>query len=828
MKALRFEYVLFLPFVLFLASIHSFAAGNASVRGTVVDPVGAILVGAKVDLLQQSTITASTTTDSQGRYQFTSVDPGHYRVRVTAPSFAMQESAPFYLDGSGIAEINLTLNIGVVAQQIVISATGTGTPESQVGASVSVISRDQFQKKLDVFDPLRQLPGVQIEQSGQHGNNASLFLRGGNSNATKVLLDGIPLNDIGGIANFGDVATTGVDQVEVLRGPNSVLYGSDALAGVVNLTTRRGTTILPELAYAFDAGNFNSFRHDASLGGAFHQLDYFSEFSRFDTGNSIPNNSFHNGTYAGNFGWTPNATTDIRLTGRYTTAAVGLPNTIEIFGIPDDSFQRDQNAYIGVTTQNQTTSKWHNLLRYGATRLREQFENPTPTGTPFDPFGFGPNFIGNLVTVHGANGFATTGQAILDFGGTYPVQASNSTKRDFVYLQSDYNVSPRLLALLGFRYENERGFTLNSGTKTPADRNNFTYTAEVQGNLWSRIYATLGVGVEKNAIFGVAATPRVSLAYYLIRPKSQGWLNGTKLKFNYGQGIKEPSIFQDTASLFGLLSPLPNGPQLISQFHIRPIAAERSRSFDFGIEQSAWNGRARFGVIFFHNRFTDQIEFVDNNALLQLGVPPSVVANAGFGATVNSADTRALGAETELQLSLGHGFSARAAYTYLDAVLQRSFSSDALSPSVNPEIPNVLIGAFGPLVGDRPFRRAPHAASFFLGYAKSKYSLSLSGYLVSRRNDSTFATDAFFGNTMLLPNRNLASAYQKIDLAGSYRLNSSLTFYTTIENLANEHYDESFGFPALPLTFRSGFRITLGGESLFSKSRTNSSTSRTK
>ena len=89
----------------------------------------------------------------------------------------------------------------------------------------------------------------------------------------------------------------------------------------------------------------------------------------------------------------------------------------------------------------------------------------------------------------------------------------------------------------------------------------------------------------------------------------------------------------------------------------------------------------------------------------------------------------------------------------------------------------------------------------------------MGGYLVSRRNDSTFATDGFFGNTMLLPNKNLAEAYQKIDFSGSYRLNSHLSFYTAIENLANEHYDEAFGFPALPLTFRGGIKLRLGGES---------------
>ena len=812
--ALRYFSAVALAFALtaaccLLLNIQVFAAEGARVHGTVSDSVGAVVPGAHVELVQQGKITASTKTARQGTYEFNGVAAGHYSVRAQAPTFAPQQSPVFYVGGASTAEMNLSLNVGTISQQIVVSATGTEIPQSQVGASISIVPRDQFQEKLDIFDPMRQTPGAEVVQSGEQGSVASLFVRGGDSNATKVLLDGVPINDIGGRFNFAGLATTGVEQVEIMRGPNSVLYGADALAGVVNLTTRRGTTPLPELMYSFDAGNFNSFRHDASLGGAFRQFDYFGDFSRFDTGNSIPNNTFHNGVYIANLGWEPNAATDVRFTGHYNTAAVGLPNSIDIFGIPDDAFQRDQDTYFGITAQNQTTSRWHNLLRYGGTRLREQFESPAPEGIPF-----GGNFVGDLLTIRGANGFSTTGQAILYFGGTvFPIESSSVSKRDFVYLQSDYTFSPKLLALFGFRYENERGFTLSPPTVTPTNRDNFSYTGELQGNLWNRAFATVGVGVEDNAIFGLAATPKVSLAYYAVQPKATGWFNGTKLKFNYGQGIKEPDIFDETTSLFDLLSQLPNGQQLISQFHVAPIGPERSRSYDFGVEQNLANGRVRFGETFFYNKFADQIEFVSNTALPLLGVPPAIAAQTPFGASVNSADTRALGAETELQFNLGHGFSARGAYTYLDAVLQRSFSSDALSPSFNPAFPTIPIGIFGPLVGDRPFRRAPHSGSFFLSYSKSRYALNLSGYLSSRRNDSTFATDAFFGNTMLLPNKNLAGAYQKIDLSGSYRLNSYLTFFSTVENLANERYDDVFGFPALPLTFRSGLKIRLGGES---------------
>jgi vitamin B12 transporter len=776
-------------------------AESSNVHGTVTDPLGAVVPGAQVQLFREAKLVGSTTTDSEGKYRFSPLSPGRYRVKTQAPSFSQQQSDAIYIGSSSNAAVDITLKVGSVSQQIVVSATGTSLPETQTGASISVVTSDQFQYKPEVLEPLRQVPGVQVLENGQRGINESLFIRGGESKFNRVLLDGVPLNEIGGTVDFGGVFTTGIDQVEVLRGPNSVLYGADALAGVVNLTTLRGTTFTPQLSYAFDAGNFNSLHNDASLGGIFRQLDYFSEFGRYDGGNTASNPHFHNGTYAGNFGWTPGASTSLRLTVRRVAAKVDVPNAIDFFGIPDDSFQTEDNTYIGATLQNQTTSHWHNLLRYGATRQNSQFVNPSPTGTP-DSFG---DFDGNVVTIHGANGFSTTGQAILDFAGDYPQRFFILNNSDLLTFQSDYTFGTHLTALFAFHFENERG-------PKPAERNNYSYTGELHGSLWSRLYATLGVGVEKNAVFGVAATPRASLAYYLVRPRSSGMLAGTKLKFNYGQGIQEPDIFSADNSLFALLSQQPDGQQLISQFHVKPIGAVRSRSLDAGVEQLAWSGRAKLGITFFYNRFSDEIEFVSPGGLMQLGIPNSILALTPFGASINSLATRSLGAETDVELSLGHGFTARAAYTYLDGIVRRSFSSDELGPSFNPQFPTIPIGAFSPLVGNRPFNRAPHSGSFYFGYARHKVALAMSGNFIGRRDSSTFLFDSSFGATMLLPNRNLAAAYQKIDVSGSYRLNRYLQIYSAIENLASQHYDAAPGFPALPFNFRSGMKVTLGGE----------------
>ena len=797
--------------ILTLSAVAS-AASAGELEGTVVDPMGAAVVRANVQLIRGNISIATTVTNDSGKFRFVSLRPGRYRVRAVAPGFTEQGGNPVYVSNAKVSRITLSLKIGPLLQQIVVLATGTPALESQVGASISSVNQPQMANEQDVSQALRSIPGFQVLQTGQRGGTTDIFVRGGNANTTKVLIDGIPINDIGGQIEFANLATSGIDQVEVLRGPNSVLFGADALAGVIDLKTSQGTTPLPQLVYSVDAGNFNTRRQEISLGGARGQFDYFSDFSRFDTANSVPNSAFHNATYAGNFGWSPSSSTLLRFTLRHTGTVLGLPNALDIYGIPDNSLQNEQDSYFGATVQNQTTSRWHNLLQYGGTRLRFHFENPTPTGQPFDPFGTGANYLGNQVTLRGANGFQSSGRGILDFGGDYPQLFDTRSTRDFAYAQSDYRFSSHLSGLLAFRYENEQGFTRFSGTKTPTDRNNLDYTAQISTDLWRRLYATAGVGVEKNAVFGVVATPRISLAYYVARLRTVGALDGTKLRFNYGKGIKEPAIFDESTSLFALLSQLPNGAQLISQFHVQPIGAERSRSFDFGVDQTMWSGRAKLGVTFFHNDFFDQVEFVDSSALPQLGVPKTIALATPFGASVNSGASRAMGAELAATTKLGRSITVSATYTYLDDVVRRSFASSALAPAFNPAFPTVPIGN-SPLVGNPPFRRARHSGSFLIGYSRGRWVASLTGNLVGRRDDSTHAVDAFFGPSLQLPNRNLDDAYQNINLHGSCRLNSAVELYTNLDNILAQHYDAAFGFPSLPFTFRSGLKLTLGGES---------------
>ena len=789
-----------------------FAADQRSLRGTVRDPLGAIVVGAKVDLLNGMIVMGTTTTDPAGTYSFEIPKSGLYRVRAVAPTFQSTTSDPVYV--SKTADLDLTLSTQTLTQQISVTSTAMPTPVAQIGASVNVLTEADYQQYTQVQDPLRQIPGLQITQVGTLGGATGLSIRGGSTNANKVLIDGVPVNDIGGAVDFTDFLTAGIQQIEVLREPNSALYGSDALAGVVSMTTTRGTTKLPLFTYAGDGGNFSTYHQEATASGVKREFDYYGAFGRLDSRNNLPNDRFHNATYAGNFGWNPNPANDLRFTVRHLVVSAGQPNAILLYGIPDDAAQNAQNTYLSGTWNNQATDRWHNEIRYGGLRLRSQYNDFEPTGIP-DPEGSG-NFLGAPVTIKGANGYSVTGQAIFQYAGDYPNQFLTITDRDFAYAQTDYRINPHLVGLGGFKYEAERGSTQFTGSPASAvSRGNYSYTLQISGDLRNRLYYNVGSGIENNGLFGLAETPRASIAYYVARPSANRWWSGTKLHASFSKGIKEPTVTQQASSVHDIVAALPNGSQLIQQFEIGQIGPETSRTYDGGVDQQLFNGRARLGLTVFHNEFTNGIEDVPPAGLIALGVPEDVVLTGlQFGAYINSEAFRSQGIEFEAEYRINSHLFARGGYTYIDAVVQHSFSSDqAGGGSINPAFPDIPIGAFSPLVGARPFRIAPHTGYFVLNYARSRFYSSLVGTIVGKRDDSDFLFDPDYGPTLLLPNRNLDGAYQQFDLSGGYKITSRLTAYTNIQNLLSEHYAQAFGYPALPFTFRSGIKINFGGES---------------
>ncbi len=808
----------------FTAIAH--AAPASVIRGTVSDPSGAVIPNAKVELIENGVPVASVATDAKGQYRITRDAGSGLRLRVSASGFSTAEKALEPASDSGELAVDIALQIASLSEQITVTSTGAPTPQAQLGAAVTVLDASGYQGTRDIQEGLRFVPGLQATETGQAGGTTSIFIRGGGSDANKVLIDGIPANDIGGGVEFANIASASVALVEVLRGPNSALYGSDALAGVISMTTARGSTPLPLFTYLVDGGNLGTYRQEGSMGGQHKQFDYFSDYARFESSNSIADDEYHNGTFVGSFGWALSPTSTVRATIHHDRVASGQPNALQLYGIPTDAEQANQDAYFGVAWEDQTTAKWNNLIRYGGVRLRSNYTEFAPTGIPqYDSKGNLLDYLGAPITIHGANGYSVSGQAFYQSAGTgpnagttYPNSDPASTDKDFIYAQSNYRFNPHILGLVAFRYEDERGYS--GGPMSSVERGNYSYTFQFQGDIRNRLFYTLGSGLEDNGLYGIAGTPRASLAWQVAQGGTGRVFSGTKLRASFGEGIKEPSIFDQLDSLHALLLlPVnqPLGAQLISQDHIAPIGPANSRTYDGGVDQLLLNGRSRVSMTLFHNEFTNGIEYISPQALTLLGFSSAIVTIASnsnyYGATVNTQAYRAQGIETEIEYQVTRDLFARGGYTYVDAQIQNSFTSDAIGPSSNPNFPAIQIGAYSPLKGARPFRIAPHTGYFQAEYRRSKLFAALSGTLVSRRDDSDFLTDFNFGSTLLLPNRNLDAAYQRLDLSSGYRANQHLSIEANAQNLLNEHYSEAFGYPSLPFMFRLGMKFTLGGES---------------
>ncbi len=297
---------------------------------------------------------------------------GRFYVLASAGTFKQIITEGFYAGAADGHQADIVLEPAVVRQEVVVSATGSPTPQAQVSASIAVLRNPDFRNRIALVDPLRQVPGVFIVQQGQYGGLTSAFVRGGNSSANEVNLDGVPIEDIGGVFDFSNVATMGVEKLEIYRGPNSALYGADAAASVFNLSTPRGSTSFPSFFYDGDIGNFHSFRNQLEVGGTHNKIDYYGGFSAFQSANSIPMNEYHDYTASANLGYSLTSSTAIRVSARNSDSAVGTPGAYSFYGLPNAGKESDQDTYLAASVENQTSAVWHNLVRYGLVRKREE------------------------------------------------------------------------------------------------------------------------------------------------------------------------------------------------------------------------------------------------------------------------------------------------------------------------------------------------------------------------------------------------------------------------------------------------------------------------
>jgi vitamin B12 transporter len=788
------------------AALFTLPAQAVIVRGTVTTPFGVPLGNARVQLIQGQQVAAFTFTQMDGSYEVRSASSGRFLLLTAAGPYTPSIGQDFYGARFAVITRNIVMQYTTLTPQLAITASGIPAPLQQIPSAITLIPQSALVTQTGILNDLRQSTGTNVVQTGQAGGPIALYIRGGNADANKVLTDGIPSEDIGGYFDLSPVSTTALTGPELYRGANSALYGSGAEAGIVNLATTRGNALRPVLNYTGDAGNFNTYRNEAIVSGALKKFDYLAAFSRFNTSNALPLDKYHSTNAIANIGYSIATNTQARFTLRNTDSATGLPSAHDIYGISSSGKQSNQDLYSGLTVENVLAGNWHNLARYGITRKREQVEQFTPTGQPVTIIiNATPQtaYYGNPITLRGANGYTATGQAAF-FLPTYDAVSN----RDELTYQSDYIFPYRIAALFSFHYENERGRVIDSAAPTGRiiKRANYLYTLQLQGDIKHRLFYSLGGAIEDNELYGIAGTPRIGLTWNAVRPAHRAF-RGTVLHANVATGIQEPSVNAQLTSLKTLLQQTGN-----TTFNVAPITAERSRTYDIGIDQNIVNQKLILKAGYFHNQFNHQLEFIGANGLEHYFNIPTNVATQLPAASLNSLAYRTQGLELELQYQpLNHLF-LRGGYSYLASLVERSFSNDNAAPATNPNLPGIPIGALSPLVGSRPFRRPPNTGFFAVQYTANRFSAAIKGALAGRSDDSTFQlnNDRNHGNALLLPNRNLDFGYAKLDLNAVFTATSHITLFTQLDNLLSQQHIGPIGYPGLPFTIRAGMKIRIG------------------
>jgi len=290
--------------------------------------------------------------------------------------------------------------------------------------------------------------------------------------------------------------------------------------------------------------------------------------------------------------------------------------------------------------------------------------------------------------------------------------------------------------------------------------------------------------------------------------------------------VREPKLTDQDSSLYTFLA-RNSGQSTIQQLNISKLAAPYVRTYEGGVEQSLLSGHIIFSVNYFHNQFGREIEYVGLDLIPELlpnlsnqqqqQLASILQANFAYELTLNSEAYLAQGIETSVESGIGRDLFFRGGYTYLDAVVQRSFTNDdaALLGPVPKFTDGTPIGPYSPLKGARPFRRPPHTGFFTATWSREKFTAQFTSAFASRSDDSTYlgGVDVMGpgdGNGLLLPNRNLDYGWARLDLGGSYHLISWLSVYAQGNNLLSQHHIAPIGYPSLPLNFQAGVRLLWG------------------
>lgn len=500
------------------------------------------------------------------------------------------------------------------ADPVVVTATRTEVPLNDTTTSISVVPHSEIEARQtpDLVDLLENVPGLHVIESNTRGGFSIVQPRGAPFTHNLVLIDGVRVSGAGGAFTWGDFSTVGVDRIEILRGPQSALYGVDAIGSVIQVFTLSGRGP-PRLDVSIGVGNEGTFEESATLSGSSGPVGYSLAVGRIDTDGSLPVNSgFHGTTLSARLDYRPRQDLELSLTVRGVRSETGFPAITGDRFFPLDPNRTVDQTRILVSARggHWLAPWWQQTVQLGFTFNGGEIDDPP---------------VLNPVAVRSEN---DEDHYAADYAWNFhapPVLEVSSVLTVGIAMEKD-DFAQRVTV---------------AGSSTNVEESRRTYSGYLQAQLnWQdRAFVTGGFRVDDSSVFGVHVTPRVSAGYVLP-------VLATKLRGAYSQGIKAPTFFQEFGDGSGLVLPSPG------------VEPERSRSWEIGIDQPIGGDVAQVSVTFFHSRLDDLIAFT-----------PVLGGGPGGQTAVRSSNlqsARVDGVELAVGVRLPYGFSLRGEYTYLD------------------------------------------------------------------------------------------------------------------------------------------------------------------
>lgn len=448
-----------------------------------------------------------------------------------------------------------TARLGVV----VVTATRLPTPLGAAPASVTVLAGDDLRARgvARLSDALREVPGAAVVQNGSVGGATSLFLRGGESDYTKVMIDGVPLNNPGGAYDLAHLAIDDVERIEVVRGPASVLYGSDAVTGVINVITRRGAAARARLALR--GGTAAAAEGEAAVSGSSGALEWAADASHRRTDGMYDFNNQYRNTSGGASLGMRGAAGDVRVVARLADGEYHFPTDGNGVATDSNQFTTDRRLLVSFDG-GRRVGVLEARIAASATEIDSRADN-APDG-PSDP-------------------------------------NSSTARSDISRRGADARVNVLAgragIVTLGAAFERQQFATEGAGTSewgpyplTFEARHRVTTGAYGQvARTGERLDYALGARLDDNSVFGRFATARAGAGYRLP--------GGTRLRGSVGNAYKEPNFDEQFETAFSRGNP--------------GLEPERTTTWEAGIEQRVAGGRAVVGATWFDQRFTNMVQY---------------------------------------------------------------------------------------------------------------------------------------------------------------------------------------------------------------------------